>query len=308
MKRIIICLLISITLLVACSSNEDNNLNNTQGNIANKNSTDTDEKSSDTTNLKEESNKEIIEKVKDYILNGQEDIPEALKLKWSKSFLNNLDLESLYKDFLDANGKKDNVEDFAKYITENAPILSNWEELFKKDLYETYKEEVVKISHLYGDLYEASILINGVETPYVVVSSRTGYYHGTSGNTTANSKITKEHFLEQLDTLKVDLDNTKDTRYASPVTVDLVDAASEEYKLWDDKLNEIYNYLQTTLPEDEMNKLTKEELQWITIRDEKSEEAAKKNEGGTIAPFNKIMSLISSTRDRCYELVNNYIN
>ena len=307
MKRIIICLLISITLLTACSSNEDNNLNNTQGNIANENSKDTDGKSSDTNNLKEESNKEIIEKVKNYILNGQEDTIEALKLKWSKSFLNNLDLESLYKDFLDANGKKDNVEDFAKYITENAPILSNWEELFKKDLYETYKEEVVKISHLDGDLYEASILINGVETPYVVVSSRTGYYHGTSGNTTTNNKITKEQFLEQLDKLKVDLDNTKDTRYESSVTVDLVDAASEEYKLWDDKLNEIYSYLQSILPEDEMNNLTKEELQWIAIRDEKSEEAAKKNEGGTIAPFNKIMSLISSTRDRCYELVNNYI-
>ena len=307
MKRIIICLLISITLLTACSSNEDNNLNNTQGNMASENSTDTDENSSDKNNLKEESNKEIIEKVKNYILNGQEDTIGALKLKWSKSFLNNLDLESLYKDFLDANGKKDNVEDFAKYITENAPILSNWEELFKKDLYDTYKEEVVKISHLEGDLYEASILINDVETPYVVVSSRTGYYHGTSGNTTTNNKITKEQFLEQLDKLKVDLDNTKDTRYESSVTVDLVDAASEEYKLWDDKLNEIYSYLQSILPEDEMNNLTKEELQWIAIRDEKSEEAAKKNEDGTIAPFNKIMSLISNTRDRCYELVNNYI-
>lgn len=307
MKRIIICLLFSTMLLMACSSKEDNNLNNKQDNKAVENTTETDGKSNNTNNLKEESNKEIIEKVKNFILNGQGDIPEALKLKWSKSFLNNLDLERLYKDFLDANGKKDNVEEFAKYITENAPISSNWEEMFKKDFYETYKEEVVKISHLDGDLYEASIIINGIETPYVVVSSRTGYYHGTSGNTTTNSRITKKQFLEQLDKLEVDLESTKDTRYASPVTDDLIEAASKEYKLWDDKLNEIYNYLQTILSEDEMNKLTKEEIQWINVRDEKSEAAAKKNEGGTIAPFNRIMSLISSTRDRCYELVNTYI-
>ena len=307
MKRIIICLLLSTTLLASCSSKEGNKLNDKQENKVVENNTDTDGKSNDTNKLKEESDKNIIEEVKNYILNGQEDMPEALKLKWSKSFLNNLDLESLYEDFLDANSKKDNVEDFAKYITENAPISSNWEDMFKKDLYETYKEEVVKIRHLDGDLYEASVIINGVETPYVVVSSRTGYYHGTSGNIATNSRISKKEFLEELDKLKIDLENTKDTRYASSVTLDLREAASEEYKLWDDKLNEIYSYLQINLSKDEMNKLTQEEIEWMATRDEKSEAAAKKNEGGTIAPFNSTMSLIESTRDRCYELVNNYI-
>lgn len=303
MKRIIVCLLLSITLLTACSSKKDSNLNNEQNTVI---QNATDEKPNDTNNLQED-DKDIIEEVKDYILNGQGDIPEALKIKWSKSFLNNLDLESLYKDFLNSNGEKGNVEEFAKYITKNAPISSNWEDMFKKDLYEAYKEEVVKINHLEGDLYEAYIIINGVETPYVVVSSRTGYYHGTSGNADINSAISKKQFLDQLDKLKSDLESTKDTRYASTVTADLIDAASEEYKLWDDKLNEIYTYLQSILSENEMNKLTQEEIQWITIRDEKSEEAAKKNEGGTIAPLNSAMSLISTTRDRCYELVNNYI-
>lgn len=303
MKRIIVCLLLSITLLTACSSKKDNNLNNEKNRVIQNT---TDENPNDTNNLQED-DKDIIEEVRNYILNGQGDIPEALKIKWSKSFLNNLDLESLYKDFLNSNGEKGNVEEFAKYITENAPISSNWEEIFKKDLYEAYKEEVVKIRHLEGDLYEASIIINGVETPYVVVSSRTGYYHGTSGNTDTSNKTTKKQFLEELDKLKVDLDSTKDTRYASTVTADLIDAASEEYKLWDNKLNEIYTYLQSILSENEMNKLTQEEIQWITIRDEKSEEAAKKNEGGTTAPLNSAMSLISTTRDRCYELVNNYI-
>lgn len=51
--------------------------------------------------------------------------------------------------------------------------------MFKKDVYETYKEDIVNIKHLEGDLYEGYIMNNGKEVPYVVVSQRTGYYHGT---------------------------------------------------------------------------------------------------------------------------------
>lgn len=309
MKKLVVYLLFFITLLTACTSKKDSNTSD----ISAKLDKETFQNTKDTTNNIEDSfNQKIITEVKDYILNGQKDKPEALKLKWSKTFLDEVNIESLYKDFLASGGKKDSLEDFAKYITESAPILNNWEELFKKDVYGTYQEEIVSIKHLEGDLYEGSIMKDGVETPYVVVSSRTGYYHGTSetpsdSNDNTNTGLKKQDYIEQLNKLKSNLEASSDKRYESPVTSDLIQAANEEYKLWDDKLNEIYSILKKQLPKDTMDKLTEEEIAWIKIRDENAEAAAKANEDGSIAPLNKVISLIESTSDRCFELVNNYM-
>lgn len=120
----------------------------------------------------------IKENVIDYIINGQENKSESQKLKWSKTFLNKIDIDSLFKQYTESKGNPDDIEGFASYITENAPILSNWEDLFKKDLYDTYGENVVKIKHLENDLYQAYIEKDGSQVPYVVVSSKTGYFHG----------------------------------------------------------------------------------------------------------------------------------
>ncbi|WP_156625403.1 hypothetical protein [Clostridium tertium] len=50
--------------------------------------------------------------------------------------------------------------------------------MLKKDLYEKYGENLVKVEPLGNDLYQAYIEKEGKEVPYVVVSSRTGYFHG----------------------------------------------------------------------------------------------------------------------------------
>ena len=120
----------------------------------------------------------ITEKIKNYIINGQEYKPEAQKIKWSKTFLNRVDIESLYKQYIDNGGQADDLESFANYMTLNTPIPSDWKDLFEKDLYDKYGEKVVKLEHLNDDLYQAYIVKDGSEIPYVVVSSRTGYFHG----------------------------------------------------------------------------------------------------------------------------------
>ena len=84
----------------------------------------------------------------------------------------------MYDDYIAAGGNSSDIGEFAKYITLNAPILSNWEELFKEDFKDTYGEEVVKLEHLEGDLYQAYVNKDGSEVPFVVVSARTGYFHG----------------------------------------------------------------------------------------------------------------------------------
>lgn len=193
MKKLLIYLLFSILLLTACTLNKSANVEKTvdsskkevtnevsNSNLEeNDNSKDTNEISQNNTSDNSNSlNENISEKVKDYIINGQENKSEAKKLKWSKRFLNEVNIEDLYSKYIKDGGNEEDIEELATYVTLNAPILSNWEELFKKDLYDTYNEEVVKLEHLEGDLYQAYVNKNGSEVPFVVVSSRTGYFHG----------------------------------------------------------------------------------------------------------------------------------
>lgn len=63
-------------------------------------------------------------------------------------------------------------------MTLNAPISNEWKDLFEKDLYDTYGEKVVRLEPLKDDLYQAYVVKDGSEVPYVVVSSKTGYFHG----------------------------------------------------------------------------------------------------------------------------------
>ena len=203
MKKSMICLLVATMLLSACSLKDSQETNNSTKNdkvnevaiedddkkdttentedVANENQTE-----SNSNNASEEINKSsdnisentISEKVKDYILNGQEDKSEAEKLKWSNAFLNQVDIEALYNKYISEGGNAEDIKKIAEYITMNAPIPDDWEELFKKELFEVYGQEVVKLEHLEGDLYQAYVNIDGSEVPYVTVSARTGYFHG----------------------------------------------------------------------------------------------------------------------------------
>lgn len=211
MKKIVISLLIATMFLTACSlgDSKDNSVTNnksdkeTAENIRDTSKEeDTINKDESNKNSEEDSNKEnatntsnnisqnsndssnsditkedISEKVKDYIINGQGNKPDAEKYKWSPSFLNSTDIAGLYDEYISAGGNSEDIEGFAKYITLSAPILSNWEELFKNDLKEKYGEEVVKLEHLQDDLYQAYVNKDGSEIPFVVVSARTGYFH-----------------------------------------------------------------------------------------------------------------------------------
>lgn len=144
--------------------------NNQSGNTATQNSG-----RNSKTELSEQN---ISGKVKDYIINGQGDKPSAGKLKWSKAFLNSVDIVSLYKKYKADGGNGQDLESFAKYMTMNAPIPSNWKEMFEKDLYNAYGQKVTRLEYLGGDMYQAYVDCNGSEIPYVAVSSRTGDFHG----------------------------------------------------------------------------------------------------------------------------------
>lgn len=204
MKKIICCLLFSMIFLTACTTpssqstnklvDNNNSSKNTTQNLGEtsevqgssnisyekdeyENLSDTSEQEIPSLN-ESEIEKNISEEVKDYIINGQENKPDAQKIKWSKTFLNQVDIESLYNKYRINGGDSNDLEEFANYMTSNSPILSNWKSLFEQDLYDIYGEKVVRLEYLEGDLYQAYIEKDGEEVPYVVVSARTGYFHG----------------------------------------------------------------------------------------------------------------------------------
>jgi len=151
-KKLITATVLALSLLIAvgCSSTDnksDNNINGTkaknetsaQSNIVttsenskpvSENSTNkvatNSNKSNSTAKIatNNSSNQDISDKIKNYILNGQGNKPDAAKMKWSPAFLNQVDINSLYKQYKSNGGNANDLESFAKYMTLNAPIPS----------------------------------------------------------------------------------------------------------------------------------------------------------------------------------------
>ena len=119
---------------------------------------------------------DIREATIQYILNGQGDKLESDRLSWNETFLSQMDIEAIYQQYLAANGDANQIEEFAIYLTHNAPALENWEELFKVHMTQNYGIEITKIEHYGGEHYQTYIEQNGQEVAHVIVSSRTGYY------------------------------------------------------------------------------------------------------------------------------------
>ena len=85
--------------------------------------------------------------------------------------------------------------------------------------------------------------------------------------------------------------------------MELNDTSAELYLLWDDQLNEIWSYLRGSLPEDEMKKLTDEQMKWINSKESEIAAEGAKYEGGSIRPLVEHRLAADLTRDRVYELM-----
>jgi len=118
--------------------------------------------------------------------------------------------------------------------------------------------------------------------------------------------LSKQEYLDKMNTLDEKLKVKLKDKLAG-TTIEMREAESEIYIAWDEMLNEVYSEIISTLSEEEKDKLILEEKNWIEERDKKADDAAKEVEGGTMEPLVGTSSLGVSTKERCYELVNNYI-
>lgn len=123
-------------------------------------------------------NGNISAKTKDYILAGQGDKPDADKIQWSETFLNLVNIDAVYQEYLSDSGTADDIPGFAQYLTMHAPIPDNWQDLTAADLLKAYDEKISNVELIEGDMYQVYVKIDGADVPYVAVNARTGYYHG----------------------------------------------------------------------------------------------------------------------------------
>lgn len=125
-------------------------------------------------------------------------------------------------------------------------------------------------------------------------------------DTTTNKTDKKEYYTQKLNDIQAKID--KDYNFKDTITTkDMRNSSGAQYKFWDDELNEIYKELQKTLPSSDMEKLKKEELAWISKKESDAKNSADKAKGGTLEPVKYTLSAADSTKKRCYELVNNYM-
>jgi len=99
---------------------------------------------------------------------------------WVQNFLDGQNLPVLYESYKRNGGNAEDVEAFGNYVTNEAPILETWQDLFNDNLYANFGYTASRIEPLEGSTirYQAYVIIDGTEREYVVVNARTGYFHG----------------------------------------------------------------------------------------------------------------------------------
>lgn len=116
----------------------------------------------------------------------------------------------------------------------------------------------------------------------------------------------KHYYLSKLNELEI-----KEYNYMinenPQTTLEIMECTNNMYNMWDDLLNDIWGVLKEQLSSNEMKELTFLEKQWIKDKESDAEEAMNQYEGGTEGQIEYYSSLLNSTKERCYYLVENYM-
>ena len=89
---------------------------------------------------------------------------------------------------------------------------------------------------------------------------------------------------------------------ASKLSVRQVESMARQHKL-----NNIYKVIKEQLSEKKYEIFKNQEISWLDERDKKAEDNAKKFEGMDFAQVEYNLSLAKLTKERCYKLVNEYL-
>ncbi|MCR8848049.1 lysozyme inhibitor LprI family protein [Rossellomorea sp. SC111] len=118
----------------------------------------------------------------------------------------------------------------------------------------------------------------------------------------------KQAYIEKLDNIQKELDAMPEKKDSDKgVTNAMKSYYGVSYEKYDDALNEIYALLKKELSPEVMAELKAEQVKWIEEKEAKAEKERLKYEGGTFENVAWYISLYESTKERCYELVEEYM-
>lgn len=119
---------------------------------------------------------------------------------------------------------------------------------------------------------------------------------------------TKQYYLDLLSSIQAEVSELENDENYTGTTAGMNSLASLSYEKWDGALNKIYDELKNQLSSNEMETLKTKQKNWLKYRDEQAENNASEWEGGSFAPVEYGLTLANLTKERCYELVNQYMN
>lgn len=125
----------------------------------------------------------------------------------------------------------------------------------------------------------------------------------TSSKKETSSAVGKTKVLNELAALE---NEEKHTNVMS--TNDIVNEIEGNYQLWDNKLNEIYSTLKNTMSADAFQSLKTKQVAWVKEKESKVKDIATDENNGTMKYIEAADEKYKMTKERCYELVNGYMN
>lgn len=146
-------------------------------------------------------------------------------------------------------------------------------------------------------------------------SSKNSKSNENKGNDSKKEKVesglpkTKSEYLSKMQ--EVDNESSKlDEEYKTDEGMSQAGMnaiSGKQAKLYDDELNRIYKFLQQNLSAEKFKELEKSEVEWINQKESKLDSIKKEFEGGSILPLQVNSAVAKESRDRCYYLINNYM-
>ncbi|HDR7514313.1 lysozyme inhibitor LprI family protein [Bacillus mobilis] len=125
----------------------------------------------------------------------------------------------------------------------------------------------------------------------------------TSSKKETSSAVGKTKVLNELAALE---NQEKHTNVMS--TNDIVNEIEGNYQLWDNKLNEIYSTLKNTMSADAFQSVKTKQITWVKEKESKVKAIATDENNGTMKYIEAADEKYKMTKERCYELVNGYMN
>lgn len=123
------------------------------------------------------------------------------------------------------------------------------------------------------------------------------------------SKVKSQYIqrMKKIDSESKKLDKEYDTDRGS-TQAGMNGISGEQAKLYDDELNEIYDYLKQNLSKEKAKELEKSEMAWIKEKENKIAEIKKQYNGGSVLPLMVNSEVAKESKERCYYLIDNYMN